>query len=591
MTTLANHKTLLSLATSWILVVLGLPHLVSAETIIYSDGQDRIAPIELAEDAFLSIDTGSAIQSGAISEMDGSFGITKTGAGTLVMGSDGNTYTGATIVQEGSLVQGLAYAIQYTAVTINTGATFDLGGFGTELNGLSGGGTLDFGGGYFYLYSGGTFSGELSGGGTLIYESADTFILNGNSEFLGDLNIGSSGRIVSSGSSSFGGLSIFNGEFEVDGGSTTVDSYVYVSAADQARLTVTGGGFLEITDFVYAGAYPGEGGEIVVSGEASHLKVGELYLSDEGTGTLTVSSGTVTVNNGNGSVELDTSAGGSGTLFIGAASGEEPEAPGIVNASRVHTEGGSGLLIFNHNGAGYHFTKDGTSAGAAVRITGATEVLVESGVTTLTGSNTYTGGTTIMGGTLIISDLGNGASVLGTGAVQVDENGRLGGAGTVFGDTTVAGALAPGPSVGMMHFDGTLFLEGTAVIEMELAAMDSFDGISVGNTLTYDGELKILLQAGYRPDAGQTFHLFDAAFVTLGSQFDAITFDVVGYAGELNYATGELTITAVPEPSVAVLIVAGGALIAGRRRRRGGDLFRSGKSLDPSNSECSTSES
>lgn len=59
---------------------------------------------------------------------------------------------------------------------------------------------------------------------------------------------------------------------------------------------------------------------------------------------------------------------------------------------------------------------------------------------------------------------------------------------------------------------------------------------------------------------GEAFNLFDAASVALGSQFDDITLDVSGNAGVMNYETGVLTVTAVPQPST--LLLAGFAFLA-----------------------------
>lgn len=66
--------------------------------------------------------------------------------------------------------------------------------------------------------------------------------------------------------------------------------------------------------------------------------------------------------------------------------------------------------------------------------------------------------------------------------------------------------------------------------------------------------------------------LFDAAGVAGGSQFDTITFTQGGYAGTMNYGTGVLTITAVPEPTAAGLLLAAGCLALRRRRARAGTI-------------------
>lgn len=555
-----------------VLAVVGGPRCAFAETFTYTNGENFGDPIELTEDAILTIDTGTATQSGTISELDGSFGITKTGAGTLVMESEGNSYTGGTVIQQGALRMGVDYAVQYTNLVIETGATFDLDGHATELYGLAGGGTLDFGaGGYFYLHSGGNFAGALTGQGDFLYIGSDIFTLSGNSSLAGGSLGVYSGTVVSSGSSTFGGLSLYGATFEVAAGSTVIDSYVYVSDSSPVRVFVSGGGALEITDGLWIGAYSGEAGEVAVTGEGSHLKVGDIEVSFEGTGTLTLSDGgRLTVGTGNGTVQLAYWDGSEGTMNIGAASGGEATAPGIVNARRVDTEDGAGVLLFNHTGTDYYFTKDGTSSGAAVRITGATKVVVEGGVTTLTSANnSYTGGTVVTDGLLLITDVGGGVSVLGAGGVEIGVSGTLGGNGAVLGDATVAGTLAPGNSAGEMRFAGDLLLDNTAVVAMELVSLDAFDRIVVAGQLTFGGTLSISFLEGFAPSAGAEFALFGGEGVGggySGPEFSAITFAEAGYAGSFDYDTGVLTITAVPEPSVCALILAGLLPLAARRR-------------------------
>lgn len=227
---------------------------------------------------------------------------------------------------------------------------------------------------------------------------------------------------------------------------------------------------------------------------------------------------------------------------------------GTSTASRLTLDGSGSQNLSTAVGTGLTFNGALTKAGA--------------GTWTIDRELTYTGGTTVSAGTLVITNVGETASVLGTGDVMVNTEGTLAGIGTVLGDTFVAGTLAPGNSPGAMQFAGGLFLEGTAVVQMELASLASFDEIGVGGLLTYDGELRITLLGGYFPGVGDTFDLFDAAGVAGGSQFDDITFNVAGYEGTLDYGTGLLTITAVPEPSAAALILFGGLLLARGRRIR-----------------------
>lgn len=74
--------------------------------------------------------------------------------------------------------------------------------------------------------------------------------------------------------------------------------------------------------------------------------------------------------------------------------------------------------------------------------------------------------------------------------------------------------------------------------------------------------------AANQPALGATFDLFDSPGVNVGFFNNGITFDQPGYAGAMNYATGVLTITSVPEPGTATILLAGLATLACRRRKR-----------------------
>ncbi len=293
------------------LVPAAVPHSARAEIIEYENNEARTGPIELTEDAILTIDEGTATQSGAISEVDGSFGITKTGAGTLVIQNvdeEFNSYTGSTVVQAGTLRMGTDYAIPITAVVIEGGAALDLDGHSTEFTSLAGEGTLDFGagGGQLYIHSGGSFAGAVTGDGAFLYNGPGTFTLSGNSNFAGYLGV-YDGRLISNGSSTFGELSLY-ADFEIAGGSTVINDTVHVTWTDPVTLEVTGGGSLEIAGGLVIAFYDGESGKVVLSGSGSQLTATDGVFVG-GNGTLA----------GNGLVYGDTTV--EGTLSPGLSAG------------------------------------------------------------------------------------------------------------------------------------------------------------------------------------------------------------------------------------------------------------------------------
>ncbi|WP_144113246.1 autotransporter domain-containing protein [Paraburkholderia sp. BCC1886] len=127
-------------------------------TVTYLDGIDIANAVKLGSNTTLDVDgANTATQSGVIGETGGSFGIDKTGTGTLVL-NGANTYTGATTVSAGTLQVGSSAgssASLASDVQVAAGAT--LAGYGTVdgsvvNNGVvrpaSGGGTLSVTGNY-----------------------------------------------------------------------------------------------------------------------------------------------------------------------------------------------------------------------------------------------------------------------------------------------------------------------------------------------------------------------------------------------------------------------------------------------------------
>jgi autotransporter-associated beta strand protein len=206
-----------------------------------------------------------------------------------------------------------------------------------------------------------------------------------------------------------------------------------------------------------------------------------------------------------------------------------------------------------------------------------------SGVQTLSGASTYAGGTTVSGGVLLISNTtGSGT---GTGAVVVSSVGTLGGSGTISGATTINdGTLSPGNSPGILSFSSALTLSGNStnsVFELASGARGTnYDGVNVAGAMTYDGTLTLSIAALLADD---TYNLFD--FASDSGDFDTLTFagfysgsfsnlsgvwtaTSAGQQFVFSESTGDLVVTAVPEPSAVVLVGLGlGSLWLLRRKK------------------------
>ncbi|KIQ36208.1 hypothetical protein RT97_01980 [Variovorax paradoxus] len=147
-------------------------------------------------------------------------------------------------------------------------------------------------------------------------------------------------------------------------------------------------------------------GVVTGAGTVVGTRSGILTLGGYGTANVTVGDGAIIKSNNGGSMlVLASQPGSTATLNIGAAAGDAPAAPGIVNALNVNGGAGKATLNFNHDASAYEF---------AVPITGSTAVnQVGSGTTVLTGNSTYGGGTNIAAGTLQVGNGGTTGSFFG----------------------------------------------------------------------------------------------------------------------------------------------------------------------------------
>lgn len=138
------------------------------------------------------------------------------------------------------------------------------------------------------------------------------------------------------------------------------------------------------------------------------------------------------------------------------------------------------------------------------------------GTIVLQSDNSYTGGTNVVLGSLVVDNiLGSGT---GSGTVVVGELASLGGGGIVGGsvDMTAGGVLDPGGTIGSIIIGGTL-TQGpltTTLIEINSPNPGQFDKAICGAPTTLDGELIVVLGAGYTQQAGHEFEILTAPSVS-----------------------------------------------------------------------------
>ena len=611
-----------------------------------------------------SPDLGTTLTYGGVIDDGGNLGsLIKTGFGNLTL-SGANTYGGGTVVNSGELdVSGGSIGTSSSDITVGSGsgdnATLGVLNAGTVTSGtgniavlagstgavtVSGSGSSWTNTNYLYVGEAGTGSLTISNGGAVsspntsignnsggigtltVTGSGSTLTDNAGTLYVGAAGSGTliiqNGGVVTNGSGSIGNNAGGTGSATVDGAgsSWTTNGNLIVGDASSGTLTVTNGGQVSSTS-ANLGGFGGVTGTASVSGAGSTWSTLSVNIGYAGNGSLLVASGgTLTLNSGLGTAELGSQSGSTGTLNIGAASTDVATAGGFVDAASITTGSGSGILQFNTTASSaspYYLTKDGTSGGTGVTISGPTQVVNTAGYNVLTGANTYTGGTTINGGTLVAgnnSALGTGAVTLSGGQLGVSSGVTVGnslsftsGVATLSGNGTIGShvtvdshvIVSPGNSPGNLTFSAGLTLSNLGEYDWQLQSVagapltgagTNWDLITISTgTLdlptTGSFTLKVIsLNAGgtagnvsdFNSNSTYTWTIATAAGGITGN-VNNITIDTslfsnlpgtTGYSLSISGNDLNLIFTPVPEPSTYALLALGlGCIGLGVRRK------------------------
>jgi len=441
---------------------------------------------------------------GAVSNNTGYIGFKSGSTGTVTVDGSGSTWANGNALYVGMSGAG-TLTIQNGGSVSNTIGWI---GFNT---GSSGSVTVKDAGS-FWTNSGNLYVGGASSAGSLTIQNGGTV-----RDAIGVIGYtsGSSGvaTLDGPGSSWINTGALYVGQFGK--GALTADN--------QATLNSSGG---------YIAANPGSVGNAIIAGLSSWTMPGDLFIGAAGTGTLTIRSGG-TVNVG-GDVIIAGSAGSSGTLNIGAGSGEQAVAPGALNAASVSFGSGTGRIVFNHTLPNYVF---------ASQISGAGSVVVEGGATILTGKSSYSGGTTISGGALQIGNGGTSGSITGavvdnavlafnrsdtmtfsgniTGSGALRQSGTgttiLTGASSYAGDTFVTGGrlqFGDGSNGAASLLGGSLYVSGGALSIQAPATLN------VAHNVSFFDNTALSIAAG-----GSSAPALTAGSLTIGN---GVAFNITG---------------------------------------------------------------
>jgi len=305
--------------------------------------------------------------------------------------------------------------------------------------------------------------------------------------------------------------------------------------------------------------YTGEGLARFIRGDGAAIQMGEGDDVLTNTGTITGNTGRAvnmeggddTVNYNAGTITGSINGGaGSDTLNLGA---------GVTTASAIQNFEKVGVVTGSA-------TVSGVVSGTTFNKTGA-------GALVLSGDNTstLTGLVTVEAGALVVNNAEGSAT--GSGDVQVNSGATLAGGGSIAGNVTLDGMLAPGNSIGTLAVGGDVTWNGTSgnAWNFELGLGDVSDQLALtGDFLKGTGvDFVFDFQSGATTgtfvlvtwDGTTDFSNTDFSYTNLGS----------GLAGEfaINGNQLEFTTTAVPEPSTFAVLAGAGVLGLALWRRRG----------------------
>ena len=456
---------------------------------------------------------------------------------------------------------------------------------------------------------------DINSGGSL--NTSGTWVFVGENGGTGTLNVNSGGSITSNADIRLGRNANGTGHVVADGGSIAVSSIARdgtgistVTVKNGGSIVTTAGNLENVTATSLTGTLTAGGSINMLNGVTSTndggaitATGGEMRIGNNGTHTLTQTSGSVTTNNwfvvgigasGAGTFNMSggtlTSASVNATAFstIGAGGGT-----GTVNLSggtyndmnkTVLGENAGGTGNFNLSGSGVLHTKQvevGAGAGnltfngGTLRARAASTDFIDSATVTTINAGGGTVDTNGFAVTIADGIAGSGdLTKIGAGALTMSGSNTYTGdtivsAGTLFVTGALAGevSVANGATIGGNGtVSGNLTIADGGMIDFSLGALVvnssstvSFGGFSLDDVIGFNKETAV--NGEYTILAG-SFTLDSANIANFGLA-NAYT---RGDGKQVYFQQGSLNIVVVPETSSVLLGLAGSLLLLRRRR-------------------------
>lgn len=493
--------------------------------------------------------------------VNGSGGLVKSGAGTLVL-TGANTFTGNTAIDSGTLaLSGNGSVAQSVAVSVASGATFDIGNTssGASITSLDGSGIVNLGSKTLTLTNpGSTFAGSISGSGGLSLAGGNEK-LTGPSLYTGATVI-NAGTLALTGNGSIASSSgvLDNGSFDISGtsGGATIASLGGSGSVNLGNQTLT----LSAANDHFGGIISGTG-VLALTGGTEILTGSNSY-----SGGTSIGAGTLQVGNGGSTGAITSNVTNNGTLIFDRS--DAVGFAGVISGTGTLTQMGSGTLtltgsnsysggttinagtlvvdsaslpgaVTNHAALVFNQVSDGTfgsaiSGNGSVVKTGAGMLILDAD------SSSFAGTTSVQAGTLEVGDAGTPSAVLG-GNVTIASGGTLRGHGAIGGSVINDGTLWAGGSIGTLTVQGNYTQTANGVFQVEATPDGQASLLRVGGTATLSGAALVLADAGNW--APRTDYTVLTAAGGISGQFVSASSNLAFLTPVLDYTTNAVTLS------------------------------------------------
>ena len=501
-----------------------------------------------------AITTDAGVTTTISSELAGTTGLTKAGAGSLIL-SAANTFSGNIAVSAGTLQITNDSALGNTANDIvNNGTLKTTASVALDAGrDISGGGTFDIANGATL-----TVNGNINNTATTLANTGTLDLQGATTRSLGSIALNAAGTINAVGAINATGLTASG----VTNGTATINPNILFTSGDKT-VNVGAGGVLDLNGALSNGGTTGRlaktGSGTLILGAANNM------------GGLRVGATGATPTDG-GTVILENSAVGTVAQAIQLNTGTISAASNLVFTNGISIAGranGAALLAGSNmefQGQSAFFRGTSTSGELVLNVNNSTTF--SGGFAATSGGGTATGITIGGNGTAIIS--GNSSALVEnftlTDSVKLTLNNSLGGgvsvgANNAFGGTgTVGGALslANGADFIVFNLNSALTVTGAVTLDntFSIASLLGADGAAIDWSSVADGTYTLISNASSFSNI-QNFG--EANKTSIGG-------DRFAYFSE-----GSLQLNVVPEPSTYALLVLSAAGLGAhliRRRRR-----------------------